>query len=347
MTFAAPWFAFLGVAVAAICALYLRGRRRGAGAFAAPRLADRVRLQSTRYSRWAGSVLVAGALASLAVALAQPRWGREEGAAPLSGRDVVVAIDASLSMLAEDTAPNRLDRAKQAARRLAEALGRDGGHRLALVGFSGRASMIAPPTLDYNLFLMRLDSLEAGAGPVQGTRIDAAIRQILDGFGVFDEGYTDIVLIGDGEDHDSVPFGAASEAAARGVAIHTVAVGGEGDGAYIPVPGRNSGRTLLVYRGEPVDSRPRADVLAQIAEISGGIALGVGADPGAMVQLYRDGIAGKPRKTREETDDERTAHRFQWFVALALAFLAVDAAQRAFAVRPGCPRSGRAQATAP
>ncbi len=345
MTFATPWFASLGIAVAAIGALYLSGHLRGAGAFAAPRLADRVRLQSTRYSRWAGSVLVAAALASLAVALAQPRWGREEGAAPLRGRDVVVAIDASLSMLAEDTAPNRLDRAKLAARRLAEALGRDGGHRLALVGFSGRASMLAPPTLDYNLFDVRLDSLEAGAGPVQGTRIDAVIRQILDGFEVFDEGYTDIVMISDGEDHGSVPLDAAREAAGRGVAIHTVAVGG--DGAFIPVPGRNSARTLLVYRGEPVNSRPRGDLLAQIAEISGGIALGVGADPVVMEQLYRDGIAGKPRKTREDTDDERTAHRFQWFVALALALLAVDAAQRAFAVRPGRPRSGQARTTVP
>lgn len=329
--FAAPWLAVLALPIIGLVVLYVAGHwRRGAQdrKFAAPHLIARLTLGPARRRPWLGPALVLGALASLAVALTQPQWGVDAADAPPHGRDIVILLDTSLSMLAEDVQPNRLERAKDLIRSLVDELRQEGGHRLALIGFAGRASLRCPPTLDYDLFLLRLDELTVGAVTQQGTSIGDAVRQTLDGFGGIDETYTDIILISDGDDHDSLPMDAAREAAGRSVAVHVIGIGDAADGAYVPVPDPRLGPTLLAYHGRQVKSRMRPDVLTDLAEHTGGAALLAGTGVADVASIYHDYIADKPKQMRATAEDERPAHRFQWFVALALVLLGLDAARR-------------------
>ena len=119
---------------------------------------------------------------------------------------MIVLLDVSASMLAEDVAPNRLAQAKAAARSLALAVQRDGGHRLGLLTFAGRADVQCPLTRDYGLFLKRLDDATTDSVARRGTSIGEAVRQAMHAFGELTPGYTDFVLISDGEDHRSLPL---------------------------------------------------------------------------------------------------------------------------------------------
>lgn len=332
MEIAAPWFAALALPIFGLVILVFAGYRRTRTQdqfFAREHLLPRLMIGSGWHRRWLGPTLLLGTLMSLTVALAQPQWGEDTDDAPPRGRDIVVLLDTSMSMLAEDVAPNRLERAKQMIRELVAELRRSGGHRLALIGFAGRASLRCPPTLDYDLFLLRLDELTVGSVPQQGTLIGDAVRQTLDGFAGIDEAYADIILITDGEDHNSLPMDAAREAAGRAVAIHTVGVGDAGDGAYVPIPDPRSGPTLLAYHGRQVKSRMQPDMLKDFATETGGHALLAGTGAADVTTIYRDHIADKPRARRGDSDqEERRAHRFQWFVAFALLLLFVDVTRR-------------------
>jgi len=332
MDIAAPWFTVLALPIIGLAVVHALGRWRNARQgreFAAPDLVPHLIRGRAWHRRWVGPALVLAALTSLTVALIQPKWGMSVEDAPPRGRDIVVLLDTSLSMLAEDARPNRLERAKEMVRELVHTLKRDGGHRLALIGFAGRASLRCPPTMDYDLFLLRLEELAVGSISQQGTLIGDAIRQTLDGFAGIDHAYTDIILISDGEDHGSLPLDAAREAAGRQIAIYPIGIGDAVNGAYVPVPNPNTGPELLAYHGRQVKSRLEPAVMMDLAERTGGEALVPGTGPVDLSAIYRDHISDKPRRPRDEAAEERRAHRFQWFIALALLLLGIDAARRA------------------
>ena len=123
------------------------------------------------------ALCVVGAVACLVVALMRPQWGETEEEVPRRGRDLLIMLDLSLSMLAEDVRPNRLEHAKSLVRELVAAVRAEGGHRLALVTFAGRATLETPPTLDYGLFLERLEAADPARVRVKGTMIGDALRQ--------------------------------------------------------------------------------------------------------------------------------------------------------------------------
>src|SRR5207237_2309864 len=125
------------------------------------------------------------ALLVLVVGIAGPQWGRDWDQSTAPGRDLVVVVDLSRSMLAQDVLPNRLERAKKALEDLSQAVQQRGGHRLALVGFAARARVICPLTHDYDHFRAALAELDAAnphpdlrpsaAEAVSGTRIGLAL----------------------------------------------------------------------------------------------------------------------------------------------------------------------------
>ena len=219
-----------------------------------------------RPRRWAKALCVVGAVACLVVALMQPQWGETEEDVPRRGRDLVIVLDVSLSMLAEDAPPNRLEHAKSLVRELVETVRAEGGHRLGLVTFAGRAALQSPLTLDYGLFLERLAEAHPARVPIKGTLIGDALRQTVRALGGLEPDYTDLVLITDGDDHGSLP----DEAAAAGLPIRASrftswASGDPRGGAHIPLEDGNGRSTFLRYDGSEVSTRMRSDVLASMA----------------------------------------------------------------------------------
>jgi Ca-activated chloride channel family protein len=167
--FPAVYLLALAPALLLLSAYALRRRREALAALVARNLAPRLLPAASERRAWLRALCLAGAVASLVVALMQPQWGTGGRELPLRGRDLIVLLDVSHSMLAEDVEPNRLAQAKAAARLLAEAVQRDGGHRLGLLTFAGRADVQCPLTRDYGLFLKRLEDATPDAVARRGT----------------------------------------------------------------------------------------------------------------------------------------------------------------------------------
>ncbi len=314
-----------------LLALYAYGfwrRRRALARLIELPLAARLLPRIDRPRRWAKAACIAGAAACLVLALMEPRWGETEEEAPRRGRDLVIALDVSLSMLAEDASPSRLERAKAIVRGLVEALRAEGGHRLGLVTFAARATLQSPLTLDYGLFLERLAKAHPAQVPAKGTRIGDALRQTARALGGLEPGYTDLLLITDGDDHGSLPDEAARWLADQGVGLYVIGVGDSGGGAPIPLAGDNGRSTYLRYDGVEVSTRMRSDVLAGMALRSHGVYLAAQDGDEPLVELYASRIADLPRRELEVRSRPVPAERFQWFVLAALLLLSAEMALR-------------------
>jgi Ca-activated chloride channel family protein len=323
MQFAAFSFAWLLGLLPVLLALYLYGfwRRRGTlAAFVNQPLATRLLPRVQRARRWVKAAGLLGAVTCLVVALMQPQWGETEEEVPRRGRDLVIMLDLSLSMLAEDVTPNRLERAKSLVRGLVERIRAEGGHRLALVTFAGRAMLQSPLTLDYGLFLERLAEADPSWVQVKGSLIGDALRQTLRAFGGLEPDYTDLILITDGDDHGSLPDEAAQLLANHRVALYVVGIGDPRAGARIPIKDTNGGTGYLRYDGAEVQTRLHADVLASIARRADGVYVLADHDE-ELLRLYAAHIADAPRREIDAHRDSVAAQRFQWFVLAALILL--------------------------
>jgi Ca-activated chloride channel homolog len=254
----------------------------------------------------------------------QPHWGRGARALPLLGRDVIVLLDVSYSMLAEDASPDRLSRAKAAVRSLAEAVQQDGGHRLALLAFAGRADVLCPLTRDYRLFLKRLEDASADAIGRRGTSIGSALRQAVRAFGELAPGYADLVLVSDGEDHEGLPLEAAAMLANLKLRLHTVGVGDPGRSVPIPIAGDAAGHDYLVRDGQEVQTRMRQGLLIGMADAAGGAHLTLQDGAGGLAGLYAEQIAGQPRRALETAGDREPSPRYQYFLLLAVVLLVLE-----------------------
>lgn len=159
--------------VPALLVLYayaFRRQRQALAAFVAHEVAPRVLPPAIGRQRWGRALCLVGAAACFIVALMQPQWGQGESELPVRGRDLIVLLDVSHSMLAEDVPPNRLAQAKAEVRSLVEAVQREGGHRLGLLTFAGRADVQCPLTRDYGLFLRRLEDATTDGVARRGPR---------------------------------------------------------------------------------------------------------------------------------------------------------------------------------
>jgi Ca-activated chloride channel family protein len=331
MTFAASSYAYLLGLLPALLALYAYGfwrRRRSLAAFVEQPLAARLlpRVNDTR--RRLKAVCIVGAVICLVIALMQPQWGETEEDVPRRGRDLVIMLDASLSMLAEDAAPNRLEHAKNLVRDLVAEVRAEGGHRLALVTFAGRASLQSPLALDYGLFLERLAQADPARVRVKGTLIGDALRQTLQSLGPLQPDYTDLLLITDGDDHGSLPAQTAELLAERGIRLYVIGVGDPNRGARIPLADGNGQHTYLRYNGFEVQTRMRTDLLADIALRADGVYLVAEDGRDTLARLYSTQIQDLPRRQLDAESRSVAAHRFQWFIAAALLLLGVEMALR-------------------
>jgi Ca-activated chloride channel family protein len=162
---------------------------------------------------------------------------------------------------------------------------------------------------------------------VKGTLIGDALRQTLGSFPRLEPGYTDLLLLTDGDDHGSLPAQTAQLLADRGIRLYIVGVGDPG-GARIPLEDGNGQQSYLSYNGSEVHTRMRTDLLADMALRAGGVYLVADGGEDALARLYATHIQDLPRRQFDAQSRSVAAHRFQWFIAAALFLLGADMALR-------------------
>lgn len=267
--------------------------------------------------------LLLGGFILITLALARPQWGWTQEKVHRVGRDVCFVLDVSRSMLAEDLAPNRLERAKMWIR---DALDVAAGDRTALVAFAGTSVVRAPLTHDRGFLRFTLEDVSPDdvtrGGTLIGDAIRLAAREVFD----TDEAtYRDIILITDGEDMESFPLEAAKAAGQAGIRLIVIGIGNEEVGSTIPITD-DMGRTrVLEYDGEPVRTKLNGEVLREMALATpGGQYFNVQTGDVALDDVYERVVRGADQRMQEGLDSLKREERFQIFLAIGLAMFMME-----------------------
>jgi Ca-activated chloride channel family protein len=231
------------------------------------------------------------------------------------GAEVMIVLDVSNSMLAEDYSPNRLERAKLAISRVVDKLRDD---RIGLVVFAGNSFVQLPITTDYVSAKMFLNSITTGSVPVQGTAIGDAINTAMRSFSVQSEKSRAIIVITDGENHEDDPIAAAQQAAELGVRVYTIGVGSP-EGKPIPM----DGELLKDKDGEIVVTRLDEKVLQDVAMAGNGVYVRAG-----NTEFGLNPIIDNIRKLEDEKYSsivfEEYDERFMYYFGIALFFFVLE-----------------------
>lgn len=276
--------------------------------------------------RWKAGLMIA-AFALCVLAAARPAWNPVPKTLQRHGRDMVFILDVSKSMLAEDLSPNRLERAKLSMLDCVEKLQ---GDRVGLIVFAGNAVVKCPLTLDYGFFRMMLEDVSTNSVARGGTMIGDAIRKAMDEiFDDLDKQYKDIILITDGEDHDSFPVEAAADAGKRGIRILAIGIGDEKQGRRIPITDESGQRSFLKYQGQEIWSKLDADTLREMVNATpGGRYLNVATGAIDLGDVYMKLVVSAEKRALESRTVKRYEEKFQIFVALAFVLLCVEFVMR-------------------
>lgn len=294
--------------------------------------------------------LIVVSIAFLIVVLARPQWGFDWEEAKQHGLDVVVAIDTSKSMLAEDVAPNRLSRAKLAALDLKRLARTD---RVGLVAFAGSAFLQCPLSLDDDAFAQSVNSLDVNIIPQGGTALAEAIDTAQSAFKEKSDNHKVLVLFTDGEDHDGRAVEAARNAAKEGMRIFTIGVG-SANGELLKITDAK-GRSDYIKddQGNVVKSHLNDKLLRDIAQAADGFYMLL-SGANAMDLLYERGLAPLPKTEISARRVKRYHERFQWLLGLTIGLLALEmflperrAARRARAAQMGAAVAGAATGDRP
>jgi Ca-activated chloride channel family protein len=313
------WAACLAV-VAMVVALI--ARTRAIKKFATPNLAARILPEASWQRSGLRIFCIALALLAMIGALLDVRWGRNWRDVPQKGIEVVFLLDISRSMLAEDTSPNRLDRAKQ---QITDMLDEMEGDRAGLVVFAGRAKQQIPLTSNHHDFKLMLDEVGPHCLDRGGSRLGDAIRVARSCFLEESDDHKAIVIITDGEDHESEPVEEASDAyASQGIRTFTVGLGSMEKGARIPVRLASRGRSYLQHEGEEVWSRMNGEILKQVALAGEGAYIPAGTKQVDMGDVYHSYISSVEQTEFETARINSYIPRYPWFIGLALLVLGLD-----------------------
>lgn len=295
-------------------------RRRAIRAFGKPGVIQNLMPWVSVRRPWIKFSFMMVALAFIILAAINPMIGSRLEEARLEGVDIIVALDVSRSMLAEDIRPNRLERAKLAVSRLIDRLD---GDRIGVVIFAGQAVTQVPLTTDHDAARILLRTVTTESIQVQGTAIASAIERAVASFDGDDLSNRVLIIVSDGENHMDDPIEAARVAHQMGLTIHTIGIGSR-EGAPIPVYRNNQlSGFLRDNQGNTVVSRYDEQTLREIARAGGGVFQhGRGADLGL------DDILDEIRKLDTEEFDSLVfsdyESRFHYFVALALIILLLE-----------------------
>jgi Ca-activated chloride channel homolog len=311
------WSLFAVPLIGLLVAWMLVRQRRRTMAFVGAEHVAALARQMRWQRRIVRSILLVLATGAIAVAAARPQWDPQQETVPRLGRDVVFLVDVSRSMLAQDLAPNRIERSKLWISDLVSSLGSD---RVALVAFAGSAVVKCPLTIDHAFFKLSLEELNTDSVARGGTLIGDAIRKVLDD--VFDDENADetrtrdIILITDGEDHESFPVEAAKAAGDAGVRVIAIGIGSADTGSTVPG---------VEYQNRAVVSRLDVNTLTQIAAATpGGAFLNVGTGTIDLEKVYADLVTSAEKHRVGVTAKTVYREGFQVLLALAALCLAME-----------------------
>ena len=318
LIFARPVFLWLLLLVPLLLlghAVRLRVRRRRIRRFGDERLVAALMPSWSATKGWWRTVLFCLGFACFAVGLARPMLGAKLVERETKGAEIMICLDVSNSMLAQDYSPDRLSRAILAISRIVDRLE---GDRIGLIIFAGSSFVQLPITTDYVSAKMFLGSIDTQSVPVQGTAIGDAILTAAKSFSVQSEKSRAIIVITDGENHEDDPVDAARQVAETGVRIYTVGVGSL-RGQPIPM----GGELLKDKDGNIVVTRLDEETLKRVASVGNGAYVHAGSE-----EFGLNPILDEIRKLEDErfnnTVFEEYDEQYMYFFAAALFFFVLE-----------------------
>jgi len=269
---------------------------------------------------WLKAIIISLILFLIIIGLAGPQFGSKLTEVKRKGIELIIALDVSNSMMAEDIQPNRLERAKQAISRLVDKLTDD---RLGLIVFAGDAYVQLPITNDYISAKMFLSSINPGIVPKQGTAIGSAINLAANSFSPESKTSKVIVVISDGENHEDDPVEAAKKAAEQGIYVYAIGIGSP-QGSPIPASSNDSQQSFIKDKdGNVVVSKLDEETLSKLAVAGNGKYIRATNSQLGLLPLFDE--INKMQKTEmkekiySEYDDQ-----FQYLFAFALILLFIE-----------------------
>ena len=265
-------------------------------------------------------ILLLLAFAMVLLALAGPQFGTKLQNVKRKGVELIIALDVSNSMLAEDIKPNRLERAKLAIEKLTDRLHND---KIGLIVFAGASYIQIPITSDYSAARLFLSSVNTQIVPRQGTAIGSAIDQAMNSFDPKSDLQKSIIIITDGENHDDDAIAEAKKAADKGIIVNTLGMGLP-QGAPIPMPGKYGAKTYRKDKnGNIVISKLDENTLKKIAAAGNGIYVRANNTETGLNRLF-DEINKMTRKEYESKTYSEYDEKFQYPLAIALFLLVIE-----------------------
>jgi len=301
--------------------LTLFWKKKAQKKFGNPMLLKKLTPNKSHFKSTLKLILLLLGIALLVVALVNPKIGTKLETVKREGVDIVFAVDVSKSMLAEDIAPNRLEKAKRLVSEIINQLGSD---RIGIIAYAGQAYPQLPITTDYGAAKMFLQSMNTDMLTSQGTAINEALELATTYYD--DEEQTNRVLfiISDGEDHsEGLTSDAVEEATQEGIQIFTIGVGKE-KGAPIPIKRNGIVETLKKdSQGEVVITKLNEKVLVDIADDGNGEYID-GANTEQAVDYIKEQLIKMDKTEFEAKQFAEYKDQFQWFLGAALLFLFLD-----------------------
>ncbi|MDR2038425.1 MAG: VWA domain-containing protein [Bacteroidales bacterium] len=265
-------------------------------------------------------ILLMIAFCFFVIGAAGPKFGTKLQEQKRNGSDIIIALDVSNSMMAEDIQPNRLERAKQAVSRLIDRLGEN---KIGLIVFAGEAYTQLPITTDYVSAKMFLSTISPDIVPVQGTAIGTAINLAANSFSPTSDAGKAIVVITDGENHEDNPVQAAKNALERGINVYTIGVGST-QGTPIPVKTSSGQRDFIKDRsGNVVMTKLDEKTLQEVAMAGKGIYVRATSANMGLNNVYEE-ISKLEKAEYEAKIYTDFAEMFQWPFGVALVFLLIE-----------------------
>ena len=264
---------------------------------------------------WVRLVLFSIGFFFFVIGLARPQIGAKLKEHETKGAEIMIVLDVSNSMLAEDYSPNRLERAKLAISRLVDKLRDD---RIGLIVFAGNSFVQLPITTDYVSAKMFLNSISTESVPVQGTAIGDAINTAMRSFSAQSEKSRAIIVITDGENHEDDPVAAAKQAADLGVRVFAIGVGSP-EGKPIPM----DGELLKDKNGEIVVTRLDEKVLQDVARAGNGVYVRAGNSEFGLNPVIDD-IRRMEDEMYSSIVFEEFDEQFMYFLGIALFFFVIE-----------------------
>ena len=289
--------------------------------FASAKLLIRLAPDKSKFKATLKLIFFILGIAFLVIALVNPKIGTKLETVKREGVDIVFAVDVSKSMLAEDIAPNRLEKAKRLVSEIVNQLASD---RIGIIAYAGQAYPQLPITTDYGAAKMFLQSMNTNMLSSQGTAINSAIELATTYYNDEEQTNRILFIISDGEDHsEGTTLNAVEEAVQNGIKIYTIGVG-KPKGAPIPIKRRGVVESLKKDgQGEVVITKLNEPVLAAIADEGNGVYIS-GANTESAVEFIKEELNKMDKKEFEAKQFAEYKDQFQWFLGIAFLFLFLD-----------------------